>query len=91
MGIVGGALGYHLLRRISREGAAADHAPGQMFPWQSAAYAGRSKLEVLFGPGIWAQVAGKVVMARSRATIMGNHDFAVFYEPYNFNAGAEQA
>ena len=22
---------------------------------------------------------------------MGNHDFAVFYEPYNFNSGAEQA
>src|SRR5207247_7441652 len=62
MGIVGGALGYHLLRRISRDGGAADHAPGQAFPWQSAAYAGRSKLEVLFGPGIWAQAAGKVAM-----------------------------
>ena len=22
---------------------------------------------------------------------MGNHDFAVFYEPYNFNSGAESA
>ena len=22
---------------------------------------------------------------------MGNHDFAVFYEPFNFNSGAEQA
>jgi SAM-dependent methyltransferase len=62
MGIVGGRLGYHLLRRISRDGGAGDHAPGQTFPWQSAAYAGRSKLEVLFGSGIWANVAGKVVM-----------------------------
>lgn len=62
MGIVGGALGYHVLRRISRDGALADHLPGQAFPWQSAAYAGRSKLEVLFGPGIWTEVAGKVVM-----------------------------
>ena len=32
-----------------------------------------------------------LVIQRCRATIMGNHDFAVFYEPYNFNAGAEQA
>jgi diadenosine tetraphosphatase ApaH/serine/threonine PP2A family protein phosphatase len=32
-----------------------------------------------------------LVIERCRATIMGNHDFAVFYEPYNFNAGAEQA
>jgi diadenosine tetraphosphatase ApaH/serine/threonine PP2A family protein phosphatase len=23
--------------------------------------------------------------------LLGNHDFAVFYEPYNFNLGAEQA
>jgi predicted phosphodiesterase len=32
-----------------------------------------------------------LVISRCRAAIMGNHDFAVFYEPYNFNAGAEQA
>ena len=32
-----------------------------------------------------------LVMTRARATLMGNHDFAVFYEPYNFNAGAEAA
>ncbi len=32
-----------------------------------------------------------LVMNRARATLMGNHDFAVFYEPYNFNAGAEAA
>ena len=32
-----------------------------------------------------------LVRQRCRATIMGNHDFAVFYEPYNFNTGAESA
>jgi SAM-dependent methyltransferase len=61
MGIVGGPLGYQLLRRIGRE-AAADPLPGQEFPWQSPAYAGRSKLEALFGAGVWAEVTGKVAM-----------------------------
>ena len=32
-----------------------------------------------------------LIATRSRAAIMGNHDFAVFYEPYNFNSGAESA
>jgi diadenosine tetraphosphatase ApaH/serine/threonine PP2A family protein phosphatase len=32
-----------------------------------------------------------LVASRCRAALMGNHDFAVFYEPYNFNSGAEQA
>src|SRR5512140_1059617 len=32
-----------------------------------------------------------LVMETCRTTLMGNHDFAVFYEPYNFNAGAESA
>ena len=32
-----------------------------------------------------------LVMQRCNVTLMGNHDFAVFYEPYNFNIGAEQA
>lgn len=32
-----------------------------------------------------------MVAQRCRVTLMGNHDFAVFYEPYNFNTGAEQA
>jgi diadenosine tetraphosphatase ApaH/serine/threonine PP2A family protein phosphatase len=31
------------------------------------------------------------IRTRSTAAIMGNHDFAVFYEPYNFNSGAETA
>ncbi len=32
-----------------------------------------------------------LVASRCRATLMGNHDFAVFYEPYNFNSSAEAA
>lgn len=32
-----------------------------------------------------------IVSARCRASLMGNHDFAVLYEPYNFNSGAEAA
>jgi diadenosine tetraphosphatase ApaH/serine/threonine PP2A family protein phosphatase len=32
-----------------------------------------------------------LVQSRCRASIMGNHDFALFYEPFNFNTGAEQA
>jgi diadenosine tetraphosphatase ApaH/serine/threonine PP2A family protein phosphatase len=32
-----------------------------------------------------------LVMSRCRASLMGNHDFACFYEPYNFNSGAESA
>lgn len=61
MGIVGGRAGYRVLRWIGRHGPASEPAHGQVFPWQGQAYAGRSKLEALFGPGIWAEVAGKVV------------------------------
>src|SRR5688500_10485048 len=32
-----------------------------------------------------------LVITRCKASIMGNHDFAVLYEPFNFNSGAEQA
>jgi diadenosine tetraphosphatase ApaH/serine/threonine PP2A family protein phosphatase len=32
-----------------------------------------------------------LVRQRCRVTLMGNHDFAVLYEPYNFNTGAESA
>src|SRR5687768_18533328 len=32
-----------------------------------------------------------LVIQRAKVALMGNHDFAVFYEPFNFNAGAEQA
>src|SRR5262245_25038815 len=32
-----------------------------------------------------------LVIERCKVCLMGNHDFAVFYEPFNFNSGAEQA
>lgn len=32
-----------------------------------------------------------LVMQNCKTVLMGNHDFAVFYEPYNFNTGAESA
>lgn len=32
-----------------------------------------------------------LVSQRSKISLMGNHDFAVFFEPFNFNSGAEQA
>ena len=32
-----------------------------------------------------------LVRERCRVSLMGNHDFAVFYEPFNFNSGAESA
>jgi diadenosine tetraphosphatase ApaH/serine/threonine PP2A family protein phosphatase len=32
-----------------------------------------------------------LVMARATRCLLGNHDFAVLYEPFNFNVGAESA
>ncbi|MBC7782601.1 MAG: metallophosphoesterase family protein [Burkholderiales bacterium] len=32
-----------------------------------------------------------LIATKSRASLMGNHDFAVLFEPFNFNQGAEQA
>ena len=32
-----------------------------------------------------------MVMQRCEFSLMGNHDFAIFYEPYNFNPAAENA
>ncbi len=32
-----------------------------------------------------------IVMVRCEFSLMGNHDFAVLYEPYNFNTAAENA
>lgn len=53
MGILGGALGYRLLRRLS---------PGQTGNNDYTAYVGRSKMEVLFGADVWSEFAGKVVL-----------------------------
>jgi SAM-dependent methyltransferase len=54
MGILGGTVAYKLLRRIN-PGGTKDRCDG-------SAYTGKSKLEVLFGPQIWQEVAGKVVI-----------------------------
>ncbi|HEX5736718.1 MAG TPA: class I SAM-dependent methyltransferase [Blastocatellia bacterium] len=54
MGIVGGSIGYKLLRTISSDGET-----GYL---DGSAYHNRSKIEVLFGKGIWDELAGKVVL-----------------------------
>src|SRR5262245_52052631 len=54
MAIIGGRLGYRLLRRfagIPRE-----------IPERGGAYARRSKLETLLGPSVWSDLAGRVVI-----------------------------
>ncbi len=54
MELVGGTLGYRLLKSIS--------ADGETGYCDGSVYQGRSKLEVLFGPNIWSEVAGKFVI-----------------------------
>lgn len=54
MGVVGGEIGYRLLKRI-----APAPASGRM---DGAAYRERSKLEVLLGGDIWNQIRGRVVI-----------------------------
>ena len=54
MGILGGTLGYRLLKALSSE--------GETGYCDGSAYRGRSKLEVLFGPRIWQEIEGKTVI-----------------------------
>ena len=54
MGIIGGTVGYHILRRLCPTGET-----GYM---DGSVYQGKSKLEVLFGERIWDELAGKVVI-----------------------------
>jgi SAM-dependent methyltransferase len=54
-GVIGGEAGYRLLRWIGAQVDWRSHCSGE-------AYRDRSKLEVLFGPQIWAAVAGKTVL-----------------------------
>lgn len=54
MRLIGGALGYHLLKRICPAGDSGYN--------DGSAYIGKSKLEVLLGPGIWDAVRGKTVI-----------------------------
>src|SRR6266481_2130947 len=54
-GVLGGRLGYHLLRRIAG-------APGDGECCSGGAYAQRNKLEVLLGPDIWTHTEGRTVI-----------------------------
>ena len=53
MGVLGGELGYRLLRRLQKV------SPGNEI---TTAYDGRSKMEVFFGPEIWRELADKTVL-----------------------------
>lgn len=54
MGIIGGSVGYHLLKRISKNGDT-----GYM---DGSAYTNKSKLEALLGPSFWHEIKGKTVI-----------------------------
>jgi SAM-dependent methyltransferase len=54
MGIIGGSLGYHLLKKISKDGKT-----GYM---DGSAYATRSKIESLLGPDFWREIKDKVIV-----------------------------
>ncbi|HKZ81729.1 MAG TPA: methyltransferase domain-containing protein [Pyrinomonadaceae bacterium] len=54
MGLIGGQLGYFVLRLISSDGRGSS--------CDGSVYQNRSKIEVLFGSEIWAALAGKVVL-----------------------------
>jgi len=54
-GIIGGVLGYRLLRWSG-------HLTGHKDWCSGANYRGCSKVEALFGPGIWSRLRGKVVI-----------------------------
>jgi SAM-dependent methyltransferase len=55
MGVIGGNVGVYLLNTASRNGTVG-------YPEVAVAYEGRSKLQVLMGPGIWDRVRGKTVL-----------------------------
>jgi SAM-dependent methyltransferase len=54
VGIIGGEIGYRLLKAYCPDGETG-YLTGEV-------YKGRSKIEVLFGPGIWDEIAGRVVI-----------------------------
>lgn len=55
MGIIGGRLGYELLRRIAPGGVGTTRMDG-------SAYAGKSKLEVLLGADLWGRIHDRTVL-----------------------------
>ena len=67
MGIVGGKVGYRLLRYLLRV------SPGNEL---TTAYDGRSKMEQLFGPDIWNELADKTVVDFGCATGMESVEIA---------------
>ena len=54
MGIIGGTVGYQLLRRIGKDGT--------VELTDGSSYADRSKTEALLGKQIWNEIAGQVVI-----------------------------
>src|SRR5206468_1321177 len=54
-GIIGGRLGYRLLRRLGARTQATASCTG-------SPYRDRSKVEALFGPGIWRELVGRIVI-----------------------------
>ncbi len=54
MGLIGGSLGYHLLKKISKDGET-----GYM---DGSVYANKSKLETLLGADFWHDIENKVVV-----------------------------
>jgi len=54
MGIIGGTLGYRILKWISKDGEN-DYCDG-------SAYLHKSKLETMLGAGIWDRIAGRTVI-----------------------------
>jgi len=54
MGLIGGTIGYRLLKSLSQD--------GETGYCDGSAYEGRSKLETLFGPQIWRELEGKIVI-----------------------------
>lgn len=54
-GILGGRVGYEILRHLNKSSATHGWCDG-------SAYRGRSKLEVLLGPEVWSTIAGSAVI-----------------------------
>ncbi len=54
MGVIGGEIGYQILRRISRE--------GENRYMDGSSFEGRSKLQMLLGPEIWDKIKGRIVI-----------------------------
>jgi len=56
VGLIGGSLGYQILRRVAGGGG------GRGAAMDGSVYATRSKLEVLLGAGVWDAIRGRTVV-----------------------------